>query len=109
MKETSVIAKRAPRDGREWDCQCARCGSSCDWYDCSECGGEGGFDGYEEDPNWYAPGETVPCHLCHGSGGGQWCISSEEWCNAHPMSGREQVKRGAIEWFTFDKKRKATK
>lgn len=67
-KAFSVIAKLPPNDGREWDCQCARCGSSC----------------YEFDD------------------GPIRCMSSEDWCLSHPLALRTRVKRGSIEWFTFD-------
>lgn len=91
MKAESFIADNPPSDGRDWDCQCARCGSSVHWETCGACGGEGitaPGELYEEDPLWYAA----------------WgiCMSSPEWCEAHPLTGRDAVKRGAIEWFTFD-------
>lgn len=99
----SVIAQYPPSDGREWDCQCARCGSSCDWSDCWDC-----HDGYshhdcmddcccclDKSPN-------VVCDECHGHGGWWECLSSGSWCNANPLEGRGNVPRGQIEWFTFD-------
>ena len=52
---------------------CFLCDTEMDWEDCSACGGDGFFDGYEEDPNWYAPGETVTCAQCGGEGGNHWC------------------------------------
>ena len=52
---------------------CALCECEMDWQDCTSCGGDGYFDGYEEDPNWYAPGEDVPCSQCGGNGGDFWC------------------------------------
>ena len=66
----SVIAKRPPNDGRDWDNQCARCGSSV----------------YQHDEDFYGV-----------------CMSSPDWCNSHPLPGRKRIKRGQIEWFTFDK------
>lgn len=81
--------------GLEIDCQCARCGSSCYFETCSECGG----DGYE-----YGDCEVEmvgTCDCCRGYGGWQSCMSSDEWCNAHPLPSSEAIKRGKIEWFTI--------
>jgi hypothetical protein len=77
--------------GLEIDAQCARCGSSCEWVDCWA----GCEDGYRSDDEY-----DWPCDECHGRGGWQHCISSAEWCEANPLPGREDVRRGAIEWFT---------
>jgi hypothetical protein len=52
---------------------CKECGEECEWSECNDCCGDGGFDGYEEDPNWYQPGEIVPCRMCNGKGGNYWC------------------------------------
>lgn len=88
-----------PRDGREWDCQCARCGTSMQFLDCDNCDGEGWID----DDDWQADdGDGWECEWCRGAGGHWACLSSPEWCEAHPQDGRADVKRGAIEWFTFD-------
>ena len=92
-----VIGK-CPRDGREWDCQCARCGSSCYVVDCDNCGGEGEI----EDEDWQCAGEFHRCDWCGGEGGHWACGSSADWCEAHPNDGRADVKRGTVEWFTFD-------
>lgn len=27
------------------------------------------------------------------------CLSSSAWCETHPMPGRENVRRGEVEWF----------
>lgn len=35
---------------------------------CGACDGTGSVDGYEQDPNWYHPGELAPCPWCGGSG-----------------------------------------
>lgn len=94
-----VIGK-CPRDGREWDNQCARCGSSLSFEDCDNCGGEG----YVESDDWQDDEDTLyTCDWCRGSGGHWACLSSPEWCAANPREGREQIQRGAVEWFTFDK------
>lgn len=58
---------------------CARCGSSVAFLDCWQCEGEG------------------YCDVCSGDGGWLVCLSTEEWCNAHPLKGREGVSRGEVE------------
>lgn len=102
----SVIADNHPQDGREWDCQCARCGSSVHWEPCGACGGEG-ISGpgelYDQDPLWYDEDDYSTCHQCGGEASWGICISPPEWCEANPAKGRENIKRGEIEWFTFDK------
>jgi hypothetical protein len=98
MTVTKVIGE-CPRDGREWDCQCARCGSSMHFIDCDNCGGEG----WIEDDDWQAEfGDGWDCDWCRGTGGHWQCLSGAEWCEAHPNEGREDVKRGTVEWFTFE-------
>lgn len=52
---------------------CPNCGHECFTRSCSECGGEGGRDGYEEDPLWYDPGDIIPCDWCRGQGHLHWC------------------------------------
>lgn len=100
----SVIQRFPPQDGDGWDCQCARCGSSCHWEECYECGGDG-LDGHEcgEDCCMCLyPDDNVCCDLCNGcggEGGEDVCLSSPAWCEANPLPGREHVKRGAIEWY----------
>lgn len=83
-----------------YECQCARCGSSCDYQHCEEC--EDGYDGHEcgEDCCMCRrPKENVPCQICRGRGGWYACLSSSEWCKANPLPGREAIGRGEIEWF----------
>lgn len=89
---TTVIARRPPDDGREWDAQCARCGSSVVHLDCHGCAGEGRVDDEDYD-------DGLPCTDCGGAGGWQECCSGLEWCEAHPMPTRETTPAGAIEWF----------
>ena len=97
-QETKVIGK-CPRDGRYWDNQCARCGSSVIFNECDNCGGEG----WIEDDDWQADeGDGHTCDWCRGDGGHWACVSSEEWCEANPIKGREETERGTVEWFTFD-------
>ena len=55
----------------------ATCGGGVEWEECNACGGEGGTDGYEEDPLWYRPGEIAPCPCCNGRGGEYWCANSD--------------------------------
>lgn len=56
---------------------CALCNSEMEWRECSACGGDGFFDGYEEDPNWYQPGECVDCSQCAGQGGDYICETKD--------------------------------
>lgn len=96
-----IIQPFPPQDGREYDCQCARCGSSMDYEQCDQCGGEG-YDGHDCGEDCCAcryPEENVLCDICRGRGGWYCCPSSDEWCEANPLPGRENVPRGAIEWF----------
>lgn len=72
--------------GDEEDVQCARCGSSCYFVTCGDCGG----DGEVEDDDWQWEGEFHRCTLCLGTGGWWRCLSSEEWCRGNPMPGREE-------------------
>ena len=56
------------------DLTCPECGSEevysqpC-WMGCDD----GFFDGYEDDPLWYDPGEMVVCSECGGRGFYRWC------------------------------------
>ena len=104
MSAEKVIAAEHPRDGREWDNQCARCGSSMQFVDCDNCGGDGldGHDCGEDTCCCLDPDDNEDCDWCQGSGGHWACLSSAEWCEAHPVEGREETKRGTVEWFTFD-------
>jgi hypothetical protein len=99
-----IIAARPPNDGREWDNQCARCGSSVDRELCEDCGGDGYVEaGCFEDSCCCANPEVdhdyETCHACAGSGGWWRCLSSEEFCGANPLPGRGAVSRGEVEWF----------
>jgi hypothetical protein len=97
----TVIGQHHPRDGQEWDCQCARCGSSLTWDDCEACGGEGvsGHDCGEDCCCFLDPEDSVSCGYCRGEGGFYHCLSSHAWCQAHPRPGREKVESGTPEWF----------
>lgn len=54
------------------DC-CSNCEHQYFTTVCSACGGEGGHDGYEEDPLWYDEGDIIPCDACRGNGCHKWC------------------------------------
>lgn len=97
-----VVGRDHPHDGREWECQCARCGSSLTWESCGACGGEGSTgvgELYEEDPLWYDPDDTEPCHQCGGECAWPVCLSSSEWCETHVLEGRTGIDSGTPEWF----------
>lgn len=89
-----------PHDGKDYEPCCARCGSSVDWQDCEECGGEGyvDHDCGEDCCACLNPEDNVPCDCCRGNTGWYRCLSSDEWCKANPLPGRETVGRGAVEW-----------
>lgn len=72
-----ALAAGSAYRGSDGAMTCALCDTEMDWEDCSACGGDGYFDGYEEDPNWYAPGEEVPCSQCGGKGGDYWCVTDK--------------------------------
>ncbi len=90
-----------PSDGRDYDCQCSRCGSSMMWEDCQNCGGEGtdGHDCGEDCCCCLHPEDNVRCDWCRGKGGSYFCASGEEWCTANPMMGRGDIASGRVEWF----------
>lgn len=95
-----IIQDYPPADGKQYDCQCARCGSSCEHIDCFDC--EDGFSDHDcgEDTCPCAEPElNVVCDTCRGYGGWWNCISTPEFCNGTPIPGRESVKRGKVEWF----------
>lgn len=108
MPSKSVISDRPPHDGRDWDCQCARCGSSCDWTDCGQC--DDGYSDHDCGDDCCCclyPEPNVVCDLCDGYGGWYTCLSGGEWCKANPLEGRENVDRGKIEWFAWEEPRHA--
>jgi len=99
------ICTKPLNDGRDWVCHCARCGSSADWMECEYCDGEGfyGHDCGEDCCVCEFPEDNVPCQVCNGDGGWWTCLSSADWCKAHPLPKREDVPRGVIEWFPTPK------
>ncbi len=104
-----IIAERPPPEmyatREDIDCQCARCGSSCDFVDCYNCDdGDCGSDCIDDLCHGgeciHGDSGQIICDICRGHGGWQSCLSSPEWCKANPLPGREEIERGAIEWFT---------
>jgi hypothetical protein len=81
--------------------QCGRCGSTLSWNECWNCGGEGvsSHDCGEDCCCCAYPEDNVTCDVCEGVGSFPHCISSEEWCLAHPMDGRETTLRSTPEAF----------
>lgn len=77
------------------ECQCARCGSSCDWLNCSQCGGEGEVE-YREPDSYDDEEDTRPCSYCGGDGGSWHCDSTPELCTANPLKGREAIASTAL-------------
>ena len=81
-----------PHDGKDYDAHCARCGSSVEWHNCSDCDGTGNRDADDDFSN-------DECEVCDGKGGWWACTSSAEWCQQFPMPGREEMVRDEIEWI----------
>lgn len=76
---------------REWDAQCARCGSSVLRDPCGACGGLGVI--IEVAGDLLDEETETQCEICDGRGGWYTCLSGREWCEAHPSRGREDVPR----------------
>jgi hypothetical protein len=53
--------------------ECPHCKGEIHRKDCGNFCDDGSFDGYEEDPLWYSPGDTYPCSVCRGYGYFYWC------------------------------------
>jgi hypothetical protein len=66
-------------DGRFYDDDqlgdpCPKCEDLMLRRDCTGIGCNDGFyDGYEDDPLWYDPGDLVRCGDCDGRGFFEWC------------------------------------
>ena len=56
---------------------CALCHCEMEWVECQAGCDDGYFDGYEDDPNWYQPGEMKQCGECCGHGGSYWCDTKD--------------------------------
>jgi hypothetical protein len=96
----NVIGNIVPGD--DWECQCARCGSSIQFDPCASCGGDGWTEPgelYEQDPLWYDQNDTEACPDCDGEGSFAICISSRRWCQTHASVGRGKYPRHTVEWF----------
>jgi hypothetical protein len=93
---TPIIQPHPPIDAKDYDCQCARRGSSMRWQDCEEWDCD---DGYQSESMDEVDDYDGLCDTCDGEGGWHICLSSPEWCNANPLPGRESIKRGEVEWF----------
>lgn len=103
-RPSTFIGAQHPHDGRRWECQCARCGSSMESELCGACGGEGFTEPgelYEQDPLWYDQDDTEACHKCNGEGGWMLCLSSEKWCQTHALPGRGKYPRHTPEWYAL--------
>ena len=81
--------------GNNWE-RCARCGSSAFFETCEWCGGDGWVDSddWEDFPD-EGGGPMRPCPECQDGGGWWCCVSSRDWCEAHPLSGREGIESTA--------------
>jgi hypothetical protein len=81
--------------------QCGRCGSSVTFEMCQDCGGDGYFehDCFDDSCCCLDP-EDEQCCICEGEGTIAHCLSSPEWCKAHPMPGRETTLRSTVESFS---------
>jgi hypothetical protein len=81
--------------------QCGRCGSSIFFETCHACGGDGYYehDCFEDSCCCLDP-EDEKCCTCDGEGTIARCVSSPEWCDAHPMLGRETTERSTVESFS---------
>ena len=83
------------------ECSCARCGSSVEFKDCWECGGEGEIE--EADTDNYS-NEYVwrRCSQCNGSRGRWHCVSTPEYCHTYTIPGREGIESTALKseaWY----------
>jgi len=87
------------RDEDYYGDQCARCGSSADAVWCDNCDRDGmsHHDCGEDVCCCLYPEDNVPCDWCDGRGWFGVCLSTPEFCEANPLPGRENVKRGTTE------------
>lgn len=98
------IGRRPPSGGTsQWEANCARCGSDVFWVRCDEC--EDGFSHHDcgdDSCCCVLPIANMKCDTCQGEAGWFVCMSKLEWCDLHPLPGREKFKRGEIEWFEVE-------
>lgn len=97
-RHLETVIGECPKDGREWEPCCGRCGSSVDRELCYDCDGDGFVEDELMEDDADADFETCPD--CGGTGGWWRCMSSPEWCAENPLLDRENIGRGEIEWFT---------
>lgn len=100
MKEEVILFSEKPKGNFE-PVGCARCGHDVEFVTCESCGGDGHTglgELYEQDPLWYDPDDIEVCQSCLGSGGDFWCVNTMEYCESNPIKGREDIRRGVIEW-----------
>lgn len=76
------------------DYQCRRCGSSLDWEQCATCEATGDLD-------WVTALGRRNCPTCRGSGRMPTCLSTREYCDTHPLPGRDHIDRHTPEKFTI--------
>lgn len=88
--------------------QCGRCGSSILFETCTNCAGDGYFehDCFDDSCCCLDP-EDDACTVCGGEGSIPICLSSAEWCEAHPMPGHEHIARSTPERFTVPSRKRA--
>lgn len=56
---------------------CSECEGGLEWVECEQCGGEGEYECYDDDPEYYNEDDTKPCAQCGGVGGWYWCPECE--------------------------------
>jgi hypothetical protein len=56
---------------------CPVCGCGLELENCWNGCDEGYFDGYDDDPLWYDPGDLILCSACGGRGGYLVCPNAE--------------------------------
>ena len=95
----TFFGEHPPRDGKSYDCCCARCGGSCEWQECEEWDCEDGYREEDYGDDVVSDMQVVVCDTCRGYGGWNQCGNDAKWCEANPLPGRESVKRGTLEWF----------
>ena len=71
---------------------CAECREGCD-----TCGNDGFI--MDDETEWDEHEEFRTCPDCRGTPVRYHCCSSREFCEANSLPGRENVERGAIQWF----------
>lgn len=83
---------------KEADCQCARCGGSCSYWQCPDCDeyGYSYHDCGEDSCCCRYPENNVCCDTCGGTGGEWHCANTPDYCNAHPLPGRENIESTAL-------------